>query len=152
MTKSYNHTLYLNLLHSCKIYGYKKLSKGKPSLKELTEYIYANINHRTPIVIKPTRKYDNKHYKQMVSLARQNGFIYRKVGMISVETFTDFLIEKNIELPEDTGVINQHRLEFSQCKNSYSRLVWRAKILGYRHASLGVPTIEQLNDYIRLNS
>ena len=246
MSKPYNNTLYLNLLHSCKLYGYKKLSKGKPRVDELLTYIYGNIDKREPIPprTKPAIKYDTTYYKELVSLARWNGFIFKKVGKISIKTFIDFLKDKNVvlpiklkrielppkkrknksyhtknrcfaegftaqaslirrgaepspvgvktnydisyyknlksiarqngyvnntvgttpidtfieyleakgvELPEETFVITSKRVTLSQCKTKFSKLCFKAKSLGYRQHKSGRPSYEQINDYISKN-
>ena len=225
MSKPYNNTLYLNLLHSCKLYGYKKLSKGKPRVDELLSYIYCNIDKREPIPprTKPAIKYDTTYYKELVSLARWNGFIFKKVGKISIKTFIDFLKDKNVvlpikpkrielppkkrknesyhtktpvwvktsydisyyknlksiaiqngyvnitvgttsidtlidyleakgvELPEETFVITSKRVTLSQCKTKFSKLCFKAKSLGYRQHKAGRPSYEQINDYISKN-
>ena len=202
---SYNHSSYLNLLKSCKNYGYKKKSKGKPSLDELYRYIYENINKREPILLKQTRKYDTTYYQSLLSealwngfvypktgkismnifkdylnskgvklpsntrmikpkknnllyhmslkvLARQHGFIHKIAGNISIDTLTEFLEDRNIELPPNTVVISSKRISFSQCKSNFSRLCFTAKSLGYKQHYKGRPSYDQLNDYISKNS
>ena len=201
----YNHSSYLNLLKSCKTYGYKKKSKGKPSLDELYRYIYENINIREPIHLKPTKKYDTTYYQSLLSealwngfvypktgkismntfkdylnskgvklpintkmikpktnnllyhkslkdLARQNGFVHKIAGNISIDTLTEFLEDNNISLPEQTVLINLKRITFSQCKSNFSRLCFIAKSLGYIQHQVGCPSNDQLNDYISKNS
>ena len=159
MHKPYNHTTYLNLLESCRKYGYVKIGRGKPSLDELHKYIYENMNTKeplSPIEIKrsnrsrkvPLKKYNTNYYKTLVYLARRNGFIYKKVGKVSIQTLIDYLTSKRVQLPEETVVMNQTRIKYSQCKNSYSRLLFQAKALGYKHKSLGRDSIIKLLDFI----
>ena len=156
--KPYDNKLYLNLIDSCKLYGYVKNGRGMPSWNELYKYIYANINTRDPShrivdasTVKP-RKYNNEYYKTLVHLARQNGYIYEKVGKISIKTFVEYLTEKGIQLPEQTVVMNQTRIHYSQCKIPYSRLLFQAKALGYKQTRLGRPYRTQLLDYINQNT
>jgi hypothetical protein len=165
----YNHTNYLNLLESCRRYGYVKIGRGKPSLDELHKYIYENMNTKeplSPIEIErsnrsrkvPLKKYNTNYYKTLVYLARKNGFVYKKVGKVSIQTLIDYLTSKRVQLPEETVVMNQKRIKYSQCKNSYSRLLFQAKALGYKHerltptgdriAVLGRDSIIKLLDFI----
>ena len=156
MKRHYNHKLYLNLLQSCKQFGYVKNSKGKPSLKDLNNYIYANMNKREPLYPHEVRpklkqykiKYNTSYYKSLVSLARQNGFIYQKVGKVSIQALTNFLNELKIPLPEQTIVMKNKRIEYSQCNTPLSKLIFKAKVLGYKHSGKGIPSYTDLQAFI----
>ena len=160
MKRSYNHKLYLNLLQSCKQFGYVKNSKGKPSLKELNTYIYKNITKRAPLhphEVRPKlkqyrKKYNTSYYKSLVSLARQNGFVYEKVGKVSIQTLSNFLTKLNIPLPEKTIVMKNKRIVYSDCNTELSKLIFRAKALGYKHIREGIPSYRELEEYIKVNS
>ena len=148
-SKPYRNSQYLNLLESCRQYGYVKIGKGKPRIDDLYSYIYKNMGKREPIPIKrPTKKYNCDYYNKVCKLAVKNGLKYKKVGKISIHEFIEHLIGNGVTLPEKTIVIHQKRIEYSECKNNYSRTVFRAKALGYHKNSRGRPSIEQLEMYI----
>jgi len=58
---TYNHSKYLNLIKSCKSYGYVKIGKGKPSYQELYTFLYANFDNREPIPERIPIKYDTRY-------------------------------------------------------------------------------------------
>ena len=151
-SKPYNHIDYINLLHSCKLYGYIKIGRGKPPLEELYKYIYANMSKRDPINIIPKKQYDTTFYRILVTLARKHGLVFTKVGKLSIKKLFDFLNEKGIALPEKTLIIKQKRVHFSECKTKYSKLIFQAKLLGYEHKQKGRPSNIRLKEYILQNT
>ena len=112
-TSRYNHSTYLNLLKSCKSYGYKKQSKGKPSYHELYTYIYANIGKREQVPVRIPIKYNTTYYFSLVDLAQWNGYIFQKVGKVSIATLQDFLDENGISYPERPVENIRNKLDIS---------------------------------------
>ena len=96
---TYNHSKYLNLIKSCKSYGYVKIGKGKPSYQELYTFLYANFDNREPIPERIPIKYDTRYYFNLVSLAQWNGFVFKKVGKVSMDTLQEYLDNNGISYP-----------------------------------------------------
>ena len=90
---------YLNLIKSCKSYGYVKIGKGKPSYQELYTFLYANFDNREPIPERIPIKYDTRYYFNLVSLAQWNGFVFQKVGKVSMDTLQVYLENNGISYP-----------------------------------------------------
>ena len=140
-------TTYKVLVVTAKKYGFIKSGKGRPSINELENYIYKNIN-KEEIQIKPKRKYSSNYYNELFCLAVCNGFVNDRAGKQKEKVLIDFLTSHDIPLPENQVVINQHRKKLSDCKTDYDKLLFQGKELGYSQSNMGLPSRHQLETYL----
>lgn len=142
---------YKNLVQSAKQYGFKKNTKGKSSIHELEAFIYKNMNRVEPQSPKQKRRYDSSYYYELYCLAVENGFINNRAGKQKLTILIDFLSSKDVELPVNQVVINQHRKKLSDCNTYYDQLLFQAKELGYsQYGRLGRPSLKQLESYLQI--
>lgn len=142
-------TPYKQLVQTAKSLGFVKSGKGRVKISILNEYVYKNI-HREPIVSKPKRKTNLDYYYNLYFIATCNGFTNNRAGRVKITTLIDFLTSRNIEVPENEVVINQHRKKLSDCKTEYDKLLFQAKELGYSQSNMGLPSLEQLKKYLKI--
>lgn len=142
--------LYKQLVQTAKSLGFKKIGKGKPSVSELNNFIYKNIDVVKPKLPKQKRKYDSSYYYELFFLAVCNGFVNDRAGKQKLNTLIDFLTNRGIELPENKVVINQKRKSFSECRTYYDKLLFEAKQLGYSQNHMGLPSLKDLEKYLRI--
>lgn len=140
-------TPYKQLVQTAKSLGFVKFGKGRVKIDILNEYVYKNI-HREPISAKPKRKTNLDYYYNLYFIATCNGFTNNKAGRVKITTLIEFLTSRNIEVPENEVVINQHRKKLSDCKTEYDKLLFQAKELGYKKKGMGLPSKLELKKYL----
>ena len=141
-------TRYRNLVRTAKSLGFVHKRKGKPCMDDLEKFIHLNIE-KDPIPEKVKRRYDSSYINELFFLAVENGYINKKCGKKSANELIEYLVSRNVELPENKVVIHQHRKKLSECKTRYDRLLFQAKELGYKQKSLGIPSLETLENYLQ---
>jgi len=141
-------TRYRNLVKTAKSLGFVHKSKGKPYMDDLEKFVHLNIE-KDPIPEKVKRKYDSSYINELFILAVENGYINERCGKKSANELIEYLVSRNIELPENTVVIHQHRKKLSECKTRYARLLFQAKELGYKQKGLGRPSLKTLENYLQ---
>lgn len=140
-------TPYKQLVQTAKSLGFVKTGKGRVKIAILNDYVYKNIN-REPIISKPKRKTKLDYYYNLYFIATCNGFQNNRAGRVKITTLIEFLTSRNIEVPENEVVINQHRKKLSDCKTEYDKLLFQAKELGYKKKGMGLPSKLELKEYL----